>query len=33
MSAESACGNQAYANVLANDENIVLFLTPMWAAY
>jgi len=25
-------GNQAYANVLTNDKNIVLFLTPMWAA-
>jgi hypothetical protein len=33
MSAESACGNQAYANVLTNNENIVLFLTPMWAAH
>ncbi len=26
-------GNQAYANVLTNDEDIVLFLTPMWAAH
>jgi hypothetical protein len=26
-------GNQAYANVLTNDENIVLFFTPMWAAH
>jgi len=26
-------GNQAYANVLTNDKDIVLFLTPMWAAY
>ena len=33
MSAESACENQAYANVLTNRENIVLFLTPMWAAH
>jgi hypothetical protein len=33
MSAESACGNQAYANVLTNNEKIVLFLTPMWASH
>jgi hypothetical protein len=26
-------GNQAYANVLTNDKNIVLFLTPMWAGH
>jgi len=26
-------GNQAYASVLTNDKNIVLFLTPMWAAH
>ncbi|MGZ4935708.1 MAG: DUF1638 domain-containing protein [Halobacteriota archaeon] len=26
-------GNQAYANVLTNDTDIVLFLTPMWAAH
>ena len=33
MSSESACGNRAYANVLTNNENNVLFLTPMWAAH
>ncbi len=26
-------GNEKYANVLTNDTDIVLFLTPMWAAH
>jgi|BarGraNGADG00212_2_1021979.scaffolds.fasta_scaffold03025_5 Protein of unknown function (DUF1638) len=26
-------GNEVYANVLTNDKNIVLFLTPMWAGH
>ncbi len=26
-------GNQAYGDVLTNDKDIILFLTPMWAAH